>query len=182
MTHAFRALALLLLSAGIVSAQATKTMTYDTKVETLTVQAIESSSRTLTLKRPDGTFLTTVAPAGMARFDEVKVGDKVTARYYENLVVRVKPVGEKAIDTASASTISSSGAHPGGTAAVQRAITATVTALDRKASTITVVGPNDWKYSSRVEDKKALDKVKVGDRLDMVWTDALLISLETSKK
>jgi hypothetical protein len=65
---------------------------------------------------------------------------------------------------------------------VQRAITATVTALDRKASTITVVGPNDWKYSSRVEDKKALEKVKVGDRLDMIWTDALLISLDSAKK
>jgi len=43
---------------------------------------------------------------------------------------------------------------------------------------ITFTGPNGWKYSSRVEDKKALAKVKVGDRLDITWTEALILSVE----
>jgi len=29
-----------------------------------------------------------------------------------------------------------------------------------------------------VEDKKALEKVKVGDRLDITWTEALILSVE----
>ena len=40
---------------------------------------------------------------------------------------------------------------------------------------------HNWKYSSRVEDKKALAKVKVGDKVDITWTAALLVSLDTPK-
>jgi Cu/Ag efflux protein CusF len=32
-----------------------------------------------------------------------------------------------------------------------------------------------------VQDKAALAKVKVGDRVDIVWTDAKLLSLEPGK-
>ena len=47
---------------------------------------------------------------------------------------------------------------------------------------MTFSGPNNWKYTSRVEDKKALEKVKVGDRVDITWTEALLISFDETKK
>ena len=57
----------------------------------------------------------------------------------------------------------------------------TVTAMDPKAKSITVTGPNGYKYSRRVADKKAFEQLKVGDRLDMTWTNALLISAETPK-
>jgi hypothetical protein len=33
-----------------------------------------------------------------------------------------------------------------------------------------------------VDDKKALAKLKVGDQLDMTWTEAALISVEPAKK
>ena len=52
----------------------------------------------------------------------------------------------------------------GATAATQRTITATITNIDPKIPSISFSGPNGWKYSSRVEDKEALKKVKVGDR------------------
>jgi hypothetical protein len=70
------------------------------------------------------------------------------------------------------------GARPGGTAATQRTITATITALDPKVLSITFSGPNGWKYSSRVADMKAIEKVKVGDRVDITWTAAVMISVE----
>ena len=65
-----------------------------------------------------------------------------------------------------------------GTASRQRTITATIAAIDQAVPSITFTGPNGWKYSSRVEDKKALEKVKVGDRLDITWTEALILSVE----
>jgi hypothetical protein len=71
---------------------------------------------------------------------------------------------------------------PGGTAAVQRTITVTITAMDPKARSVTVKGPNNYVYSRRVQDKKIFDQLKVGDRLDMTWTNALLISAEPPKK
>ena len=70
---------------------------------------------------------------------------------------------------------------PGGTRAKQRTITASITAIDMNMPSITFTGPNGWKYSSKVEDKEALAKVKVGDKVDIVWTEAVLVSLEEGK-
>ena len=71
--------------------------------------------------------------------------------------------------------------RPSGTAAVQQTITATITAIDQTVPSITFSGPRGWTYSSRVEDKAALAKVKVGDRVDITWTSAVLLSLEEGK-
>ena len=68
-----------------------------------------------------------------------------------------------------------------GTASHQRTITATITAIDPSVPSITFSGPNGWKYSSRVQDTAALAKVKVGDKVDITWTEAMLVSLEPEK-
>ena len=116
-------------------------------------------------------------PAQYKGFDTLKIGDKVTARYYENIVLRVKAPGEKDTDTAAAATTKADAAA-GGTIAKQRTITATITAIDQSVPSITFSGPNNWSYSSRVQDKKALAKVKVGDKVDITWTEAMLVSLD----
>ena len=94
------------------------------------------------------------------------------------MVVRVKAPGEKDVDTGSSAVTRSEANSPGGTAAEQRIITATITAIDQGVPSITFTGPNGWKYSSKVQDKKALATVKVGDKVDIIWTEALLISLD----
>jgi Cu/Ag efflux protein CusF len=68
-----------------------------------------------------------------------------------------------------------------GTVAHQRTITATITQIDMKVPSITFTGPNNWKYSTRVEDKAALAKVKVGDKVDITWTEAMILSLDEGK-
>ena len=57
----------------------------------------------------------------------------------------------------------------GGTAAVLRTMTVTVTDVDKNAGSISVDGPNGWKYSRRVSETAMLDKLKVGDKLDITW-------------
>ena len=73
------AAAVLVLAPRIVAAQS-KTLTGEAKVVTATVEAVEAQTRTITLKKADGTYVTTVAGPDVKRFDEIKVGDKVTAR------------------------------------------------------------------------------------------------------
>ena len=151
---------------------------------TLTVEvvAIEQSTRTMTVKDDKGIYETLQAPAGMTRFNELKVGDKITARYYDNVVVRLKKPGEAAVDVDSAALTRTPGAAPGGTAATQRTITVTVTSMDPKTNSVTVKGPNGYVYSRKVADKKTYGMLKVGDQLDMTWTEALLISVDPPKK
>jgi hypothetical protein len=155
-----------------------KTLTGETQVVTGTVEAIQADTRIVTVKGPKGNYVDIEVPETAKKFSNLKVGDKVTVRYYENLILRLKAPGEADTDTAAGAVTPSQGNKPGGTAAKQRTITAVITAIDCKVPSISFKGPNGWAYSSRVVDKKALAKVKVGDRIEMTWTTALMISLE----
>jgi hypothetical protein len=174
------AAAVLVSTARTASAQA-KTISSEMRTETGTVEAIEAATRTVTLKKADGTFVTTVAGPDIKRFAELKVGDKVTARFYENVVVRLKRPGEPDVASASKATTPAEQVLPGGTKAKQVTITATITAINPEVPSVTFTGPTGWKYTSKVLDKAALANVKVGDKFDIVWTEAVLVSVEPGK-
>jgi Cu/Ag efflux protein CusF len=158
-----------------------KTIPDQTITATATIEAIEANSRLVTLLTEDGTHEVVRAPAEMKRFSELKVGDKITARYYGSLIVRMKKPGEPVIDVDKSAVTPGTGANPGGTVATQRTLTVTITAIDPNVPSITVKSANGWTYSRRVDDKKALEKVKVGDQLDITWNDAVLISVTPAK-
>jgi Cu/Ag efflux protein CusF len=174
------AAAVLVSMARTAMAQA-RTLRSEMRVETATVEAIDAATRTVTLKKSDGTFVTIVAGPEVKRFAEVKVGDKVTARYYENVIVRLKQPGEPEVISGVKATTGSEQVLPGGTKAKQVTITATISAISMETPSITFTGPNGWKYTSKVQDTEALAKVKVGDKVDIVWTEAVLVSLEAGK-
>jgi len=174
--------AMAILAATAAYAQVSKTITGEVKTAAGTVEAIERSSREVTIKKDVGTYTVVEIPQGANRFDAMKIGDKVNFRYYENIVLRLKAPGEKDTDTSTAAVTPAPGSGPSGTLAKQRTITATITAIDPSIPSITFTGPNGWKYSSKVQDKQALAKVKVGDKVDITWTEALLVSLEAPAK
>ena len=173
--------AAVLVSVAQMAMAQSKTVTSQMRTETAVVEAIDAATRTVTLKKPDGTFATVTAGPDIKRFAEIKVGDKVNARFYENVVVRMKKPGEPDVDTSSGGTTPSQQTLPGGTRATQRTVTATITAIDMNAPSVTFTGPNGWKYLSKVQDTEALAKVKVGDKVEIVWTEAVLVSLERDK-
>jgi hypothetical protein len=159
----------------------TKEIPGDKVTVTATVEAIDHANRIVTLKGPQGNYVDVDVPPEAKRFDQIKVGDKVTATYYDNLVLRVQKPGEAPKNVGSSGVTRSQTGKPGLTASAQRTITVTIEAIDPKIPSITFRGPNGGRYSSRVEDKEALKQVKVGDKVDVTWTAALLISLEAPK-
>ena len=174
-------LASLVAASADAAAAQVKTIPAESMTATATIEAIDQSTRTLTLRSEDGTYETLKAPDEVKRFSELKVGDKITARYYSSLIVRLKKPGEAAIDVEGGAITPSTGASPGSTLATQRTLTVTITAIDPKVPSITVKGPNGWTYSRKVTDPKALAKVKVGDQLDVTWNDAVLIAVTPPK-
>jgi Cu/Ag efflux protein CusF len=62
-------------------------------------------------------------------------------------------------------------------------VTATVTveAIDLKAGTATVKGPEGNSFTVKAQDKKNLEKIKVGDRVEITYTEALGISVSKAK-
>jgi len=164
----------------MVSAQV-KTIPEESITATAVIEAIEAKTRTLTIRNEDGTVETMAVPSEVERFRALKVGDKITVTYYSSLIVRLKKPGEAAIDVDQPALTPSAGSKPGGTIANQRTLTVTITAIDPTVPSITVKGPNGWTYSRKVNDKKALAQVKVGDKLDLTWNDAVLISVAPAK-
>jgi hypothetical protein len=57
-------------------------------------------------------------------------------------------------------------------------LTATIDAIDKSAPSITFIGPNGWKYSRRVVDPSILDKVKVGDKVDITWDTNVTVTVQ----
>jgi hypothetical protein len=140
-----------------------------------TIETIDQSKRAMNIKTADGKLVAVNVPESVKRFPELKVGDKIKATYNNNVLVRLKPAGEPAVDTAD--TAYSKG-QTSGTAAMVRRMTASIVAIDKSASSVTFEGPNGWKYSRRVVDPTAFDQIKVGDRVDIIWNTDLTVSVE----
>jgi hypothetical protein len=148
-----------------------------TTTETIsgTIETIDKTKRAMNIKTADGKIVAVTVPESVKRFSELKVGDKLKATYNNNVIVRMKPPGEAAVDTAD--TTSTMG-QTSGKAAMVRRMTATISDIDKSASAITFTGPNGWKYSRRVVDPAVFDQVKVGDRIDITWNTDLTMSVE----
>jgi hypothetical protein len=148
-----------------------------------TVEAIDLNTRVVRLKGPKGNVFDLKVGEEAKNLPQVKVGDVVEAKYYESIAVEVKQPGESGGVTASeALTTAKPGEKPGGVVASQITVTATVEAIDRKKTYVTLKGPEGNSVKVKVQDPKNLKNVKVGDQVVITYTEALAISVEKAKK
>ena len=169
----------LVLSATFASAQATPNREQLTVRGT--VQAVDVKARTITIRGEDGNTPTLDVPKSVERLEEVKVGDAVTAVYYDQVSITPHPAGtpdndrlEPPIATPTA------GALPGGTIAQRRVTTVTITAWDPATSVVTFTVPSGTSYSRHLvetTDAKLMTGLKVGDRVDVTRTEAVRIEV-----
>lgn len=150
--------------------------------ETATIVAIDSTNRLITLKDKDGMTDTIVAGPEVKRFNELKVGDVVTFRYYESVVYAIQKPGDKAPAPAAAGLVRSTGPKPGGTLSEQMIAVVSIQAIDAKIPSVTIKTEDGSVMSFKVEDPKNLNDVKVGDKVQITYTRALAISVEAPKK
>jgi Cu/Ag efflux protein CusF len=145
-----------------------------------TIQAIDSTTRSVTLKNEKGEEDTFQIGPEVKRFDEFKVGDKVRMTYYESLVFQLRKPGETSnpTGTAGAAGRAAAGNLPAGAVAKEMKTTVTVKAIDPQLPSITVTTQDGRTVTRKIEDKKNLEGVKVGDRIDITYTQALIANLE----
>ena len=164
-----------------IAAAQIKTVPGESVTASATVTALDRSTRIMTLKAADGTLTTVTVPSEVKRLDEINVGDTITAKYDETIILRLMKPGEAAVNSATAGLAAGAGARPGATATAQRSVTATITAIDPAVPSITLAGSDKRTYTHKVVDRDALKQVKVGDRLDITWATAVLLSAEPRK-
>jgi hypothetical protein len=147
---------------------------------TATVQAIDLEHRLVTLLGEEGnTFVIVVGPQAK-NLSQVKVGDIVQVAYYESVAVKVYKPGEAPpqIDQTKVVTTAKKGEMPGGLAADQVTVTATVQSIDKENQTAVLVGPEGNPVKVKVEDPKNLENVNIGDEVVVTYTKAYAISVD----
>lgn len=144
------------------------------------IVALDSTSRLVTLKDDTGESETIYAGPEVKRFDALKVGDTVTFRYYESMVFAIRKPGTpaSAAPADAAKVVRSEGAKPGGTISEQQTATVQVKALDAKKSAITVLTDDGRTVSFQVDDPKNLKDVAVGDKVEITYTTAVMITVQ----
>jgi hypothetical protein len=171
----------LLAASQVVDAQQPITKSQTVKA-TATIVAIDSTSRTVVLRTSNGEEDAFSLGPDVKRFNELKVGDKVNISYVESLVVVVQRPGAPAKpSTAGAAITPGSGKTPGATLSGQLTTTVTVKAIDPAVPSVTVTTADGRTVTRKIENKKNLEGIKVGDKLDLTYTQSVLVSAEHTK-
>ena len=168
----------LVLSVPVPSAAQTRTLPTQTITISGIVETIDKDKRAVNIKTADGKFVAVDVPESVKGFDQLKIGDKVSATYNNTVSARLKQPGEADVNAGGTASTMGQEARPGGTAVGVRTMTATITDVDKNASSITFTGPNGWKYSRRVVEPDILDKVKVGDKVDITWNTDVTVAVQ----
>ncbi len=147
---------------------------------TATVTAVDQSTRMVTMTNSTGESITFRAGPEVKNLAQLEPGDKIRAVYLESVVYEVKKPGEgtpgvQMVEDAAAAPV---GGKPGAGAARAVMVTATVDAIDMKAPSVTLRGPDGAVRTLPVRDVNRLKAVKVGDLVEFTYTEAIAIGVE----
>ena len=151
---------------------------------TARVKAIDQQTRRVTLERADGSEVTLYADDNVRNLPQVKVGDEVTASFYESLAYEVKKPGTATpgATVAEEAARAKLGEKPAGAGARVTTIVATIAGIDKAAGTVTLQGPTGKATTIKARDPRNLDRVAVGDLVEITYTEAVAVSVEKPGK
>jgi Cu/Ag efflux protein CusF len=146
-----------------------------------TVKKINQKTREVTLEMPDGSTKTIHAGPEVRNLAQVKAGDKVTISYLGSLSYQVMRPGSGAtpgVAIAQDSVRAEPGQQPGAAAARVVTVTTTIKSIDKKAGTVTLAGLDGGEdVVVQARDPANLDRVMVGDHVEITMTEAVGIAV-----
>ena len=149
---------------------------------TATVKSIDLATRRVELQGPEGRVLPITVGDDVKNLDKLAVGDKVLVEYFQSLAFSLV-MAEAGLSLSESTDI----VQPEGSGAPGKAMVHRVTAvariieIDVPGQVVTLVGPRGNEVDVEVP-KDALAKVKVGDLVKVVYTEALAASIEKLPK
>ncbi len=148
---------------------------------TAKVTAVNSEKREITLKGAEGREETLIVDKKVKRFDEIKVGDSVTAEYYASVAGEVRePTPEEKAAPISETLVSGKESAPNAPGAGGMRVIKVVTKvedLEPATKTIAIKGPLGRTFHVAIKDSATFEKLKRGDSIVITFTEAAAISL-----
>lgn len=143
------------------------------------VTNINYETREVTILGPDGKFENFVAGDDVKNLNQIKKGDFIVAEYSEALVYEVNKGGSAvgATETIQAQT-ARPGDKPGASAERKVSSSVIITAIDKKEPSVTFKNAEGELSKYKVKHPEKLEGVKVGDKVDLTYTEALAIRVD----
>jgi hypothetical protein len=148
------------------------------------VVGLDKATRTVTLKGPKGNAVDIVAGDEVKNFDQIKLGDFVVARYMQALTLELRKTKGAARDVTEREMAARAqpGERPAGVVGRQVTALADVIDVNPKNKTITLKGPRGNVVTLDVHNQDHFKVVKKGDQVEVVYTEALALSVEPAPK
>ena len=166
----------LLSVAGLLAAQSPNT---SLRESTLTgkVERIDRRSRVITVVGDGNVFQTIHVDQGVVGFDALKVGDRVTVRYTESVIVQVRPNAKLSPvqDTTEQARAAGQGVLG------QLKTTVSIESIDSQGLFVTYRTHDNRRAIHSVRDKTLIEGIRPGDRVEVTLTRARALSIQPQR-
>jgi Cu/Ag efflux protein CusF len=158
----------------------------ETSQVTASVESVDPATRAIVLKGNEGIRVAMVAGPDVRNLDQIKPGDKVVAVYHQALAAEVKPRGTATSPPTAADHVERAkpGEKPSGAAGISVATTVQIESVDKSFNTVSFRRSDGIVRTVAVEDpeaKRFLQTLKPGDPVEIVYTEALAVSVKPAK-
>jgi hypothetical protein len=176
-------LAVALLVPVFVLAQPKGAIVTDQVEAVVTVTKVDTKERTVTMRGPRGNLHTLQVPPASQNLDQVKPGDRFKVTYAEAVLVALTRGGQPSATVEETMELAPKGAKPGGYKVRTQQISAVVDAIDYKNRYVALRGPKGNTLALPVAAEiKDLDKLQVGDKVSIAYTEALALEMVAQKR
>lgn len=143
------------------------------------ITALDAKNRIVTLKGPAGNEFSVVVDPGVKGLRNAKVGDTVAVKYYQAVALDFKKGdGIRMMTVSTAAGAGTKKTMPGVSAVNQVTTVSNIWAINPAAGTVTVRGPLGHFVEVKLKDPKLLDGVKVGDQMQVTYTEAVAVAVQ----
>jgi hypothetical protein len=156
----------LLLATNIIAQDSVIRVAGPTVTMTGKVVSINQKSRKVKLKTDAGKWHIFTASDSVMNLDQIEKGEMVTVVSTEAIVYKVRNHDDQTGETVSNATT----------------VTATITAINPDMPSITFKGPNKETQTIKVKDPQYLKGLKVGNVVDITFTEAMAIKVDKASK
>jgi hypothetical protein len=147
-----------------------------------TVQAVDLTTRMLTLRGPEGSVFSVQAGRQVDNLPQVEIGDEVLVIYVNAVAVRMAKPGEFYDESGKQVGQAIPGTRPGAFEISERTVTASIEQVDNPNGTVRLRLPGGTVKVVKVKDPANLKKVRVGDTIVITYTEAVAVSVEKGRK
>lgn len=149
-----------------------------TMQESAKVTKVDYAKRRISLLTEDGP-VTVVAGDEIRNLDQIHKGDKVIATYQSALVYSIEKPGKQSMEDYNAEVWrAKKGEEPGAGTKMEVKTSALITDIDYKEPSVTLQNKAGEKQQFHVQHPERLQGVKVGDVVNIKYTEAMALKVE----